>query len=110
MGAALLLLAGCEEKGEVFYQNPYRIIVDYQPSTFTIDGISGNVTPDGDYNWITSNGGGSFTVRRNTSGRSAEPSSRFPVPPTRPSSTRGHTASTPLSLLPLLARDLAPLI
>ena len=53
MGAALLLLAGCEEKGEVFYQNPYRIIVDYQPSTFTIDGISGNVTPDGDYNWIT---------------------------------------------------------
>ncbi len=67
--AALLLLAGCEEKGEVFYQNPYRIIVDYQPSTFTIDGISGNVTPDGDYSWITSNGGGSFTVRRNTSGK-----------------------------------------
>ena len=66
--AALLLLAGCEEKGEVFYQNPYRIIVDYQPSTFTISGISGNVTPDGDYNWITSNGNGSFTVRRNTSG------------------------------------------
>ena len=29
--AALLLLAGCEEKGEVFYQNPYRIIVDYLP-------------------------------------------------------------------------------
>ena len=69
MGAALLLLAGCEEKGEVFYQNPYRIIVDYQPSTFTINGISGNVTPDGDYNWITSNGNGSFTVRRNTSGK-----------------------------------------
>lgn len=68
MGAALLLLAGCEEKGEVFYQNPYRIIVDYQPSTFTISGISGNVTPDGDYSWITSNGNGSFTVRRNTSG------------------------------------------
>jgi len=68
MGAALLLLAGCEEKGEVFYQNPYRIIVDYQPSTFTINGISGNVTPDGTYDWITSNGNGSFTVRRNTSG------------------------------------------
>ena len=68
MGAALLLFAGCEEKGEVFYQNPYRIIVDYQPSTFTISGLSGNVTPDGDYNWITSNGNGSFTVRRNTSG------------------------------------------
>ena len=29
--AALLLLAGCEEKGEVFYQNPYRIIVDISP-------------------------------------------------------------------------------
>ena len=69
MGAALLLLAGCEEKGEDFYQNPYRTIVDYLPSTFTINGISGNVTPDGDYDWITSNGGGSFTVRRNTSGK-----------------------------------------
>ena len=68
IGASLLLLAGCEEKGEVFYQNPYRIIVDYTPSTFTIDGVSGTVTPDGDYNWITSNGNGSFTVRRNTSG------------------------------------------
>ena len=66
--AALLLLAGCEEKGEVFYQNPYRIIVDYQPSTFTINGLSGNVTPDGNYDWITSNGNGSFTVRRNTTG------------------------------------------
>ena len=66
--AALLLLAGCEEKGEVFYQNPYRIIVDYLPSTFTISGISGNVTPDENYDWITSNGNGSFTVRRNTSG------------------------------------------
>ena len=68
MGATLLLLAGCEEKGEVFYQNPYRTIVDYLPSTFTIDGISGTVTPDESYDWITSNGGGSFTVRRNTSG------------------------------------------
>lgn len=66
--AALLLLAGCEEKGEVFYQNPYRTVVDYLPSTFTIDGLSGNVTPDGNYDWITSNGNGSFTVRRNTTG------------------------------------------
>ena len=64
MGAALLF-AGCEKEKEI-YQNPYRIIVDYQPSTFTINGISGNVTPDGDYSWITSNGNGSFTVRRNT--------------------------------------------
>ena len=68
MGAALLLLAGCEEKGEVFYQNPYRIIVDYLPSTFTIQGVSGTVTPDENYDWITSNGNGSFTVRRNTTG------------------------------------------
>ena len=66
--AALLLLAGCEEKGEVFYQNPYRIIVDYLPSTFTINGVSGTVTPDENYDWITSNGNGSFTVRRNTTG------------------------------------------
>ena len=69
MGAALLLLAGCEEKGEVFYQNPYRIIVDYLPSTFSINGVSGTVTPDENYDWITSNGNGSFTVRRNTSGK-----------------------------------------
>ena len=69
MGAALLLLAGCEEKGEVFYQNPYRIIVDYLPSTFTINGVSGTVTPDENYDWITSNGNGSFTVRRNTTGK-----------------------------------------
>ena len=68
MGAALLLLAGCEEKGEVFYQNPYRIIVDYLPSTFTINGVSGTVTPDDNYDWVTSNGNGSFTVRRNTTG------------------------------------------
>ena len=67
MGAALLL-AGCTQKGEVFYQNPYRTIVEYTPSTFTIPGISGTVTPVENYDWITSNGNGSFTVRRNTSG------------------------------------------
>ena len=67
MGTALLL-AGCTQKGEVFYQNPYRTIVEYTPSTFTIPGISGTVTPVETYDWITSNGNGSFTVRRNTSG------------------------------------------
>ena len=67
MGAALLL-AGCTQKGEVFYQNPYRTIVEYTPSTFTIPGISGTVTPVELYDWVTSNGNGSFTVRRNTSG------------------------------------------
>ena len=68
MGAALALFAGCQQKGEVFYQNPYRIIVDYTPQTFNIQGVSGTVTPDAQYDWITSNGNGSFTVRRNTSG------------------------------------------
>ena len=68
MGGVLLLLAGCTQKGEVFYQNPYRIIVGYLPQTVTIDGISGTVTPDANYDWITSNGNGSFTLRRNTSG------------------------------------------
>lgn len=67
MGAALLL-AGCTQKGEVFYQNPYRTIVEYTPSTFTIPGITGAVTPVESYDWITSNGNGSFTVRRNTTG------------------------------------------
>ncbi|MBR1927909.1 MAG: hypothetical protein IJ840_09225 [Bacteroidales bacterium] len=62
-----LLFTACTDEDEI-YQNPYRIIVEYQPSTFTINGITGNVTPDGDYDWITSNGGGSFTVRRNTTG------------------------------------------
>ena len=60
MGAALLL-SGCTQKGEVFYQNPYRTIVEYTPSTFTIPGISGTVTPVESYDWITSNGNGSFT-------------------------------------------------
>lgn len=65
--AVALLFVGCEKEKEP-YQNPYRIIVDYLPQTITINGISGAVTPDGDYDWITSNGNGSFTVRRNTTG------------------------------------------
>ena len=69
IGAALLLLAGCEEKGEVFYQNPYRIVVEYTPQTVTLSENPGTLTPDGDYDWITYNGNGSFTVRRNTTGK-----------------------------------------
>ena len=65
--AVALLFVGCADETEP-YQNPYRIIVDYLPQTITINGISGTVTPDGDYNWITSNGNGSFTLRRNTTG------------------------------------------
>lgn len=65
--AVALLFIGCAKESDP-YQNPYRIIVDYLPQTITINGISGTVTPDGDYNWITSNGNGSFTLRRNTTG------------------------------------------
>ena len=67
LGMAFLLV-GCSTKEQEPYQNPYRIIVDYLPQTVTIKGISGTVTPDASYDWITSNGNGSFTVRRNTTG------------------------------------------
>ncbi len=61
------LFAACTKETEP-YQNPYRIIVDYQPQTVTIKGLSGNITPDADYTWITYNGNGSFVLRRNTTG------------------------------------------
>lgn len=63
-----ILSVGCTTKEQEPYQNPYRIIVDYLPQTVTIQGISGTVTPDANYDWITSNGNGSFTLRRNTTG------------------------------------------
>jgi len=63
-----ILSVGCTTKEQEPYQNPYRIIVDYLPQTVTIQGISGTVTPDASYDWITSNGNGSFTLRRNTTG------------------------------------------
>lgn len=63
----VFLFVGCAKETEP-YQNPYRVIVDYLPQTVTIKGISGTVTPVASYDWITSNGNGSFTVRRNTSG------------------------------------------
>ena len=66
LGAALVL-TGCAKEKE-HYQNPYRLVVDYQPQTVTIKNISGTVTPVEQYDWITSNGNGSFTLRRNTSG------------------------------------------
>ena len=65
--AVALLFVGCAKETEP-YQNPWRVIVDYLPQTVTINGVSGTVTPDGDYDWITSNGNGSFTLRRNTTG------------------------------------------
>ena len=63
-----LLVAGCAKTDRYIEQNPYRIIVDYLPQTAQIPGISGTVTPVDDYDWITSNGNGSFTLRRNTTG------------------------------------------
>ena len=66
MSLAFLLVA-CKKESEP-YQNPYRVIVDYLPQTITVNGVSGTVTPDAIYDWITSNGNGSFTLRRNTSG------------------------------------------
>ena len=63
-----LLVAGCAQKDRYIEQKPYRVIVDYLPQTVTVPGVSGTVTPDALYEWISSNGNGSFTLRRNTSG------------------------------------------
>lgn len=67
-----LLLVSCT-KGEDYYieQNPYRKVVDYQPSTFTMN-VPGTLTPSGSYDWITVATSGStatFTTRLNTSGQ-----------------------------------------
>lgn len=62
------LFVGCTQKETEPYQNPYRIIVDYLPQTVSVNGLSGNITPDANYDWITYNGNGSFTLRRNTTG------------------------------------------
>ena len=63
-----LLVAGCAKEDRYIEQKPYRIIVDYLPQTVSIPGLSGAVTPVDNYDWITSNGNGSFTLRRNTTG------------------------------------------
>ena len=63
-----LLVAGCAKEDRYIEQKPYRIIVDYLPQTVSIPGLSGTVTPVDNYDWITSNGNGSFTLRRNTTG------------------------------------------
>ena len=63
-----LFMVGCSKVDRYIEPKPYRIIVDYQPQTFSIPDLSGTVTPVENYDWITSNGGGSFTVRRNTTG------------------------------------------
>ena len=62
------LAAGCGKMEDRYIEQlPYRIIVDYQPQTFSIPGLSGIVTPVENYDWITVSGT-SFTVRRNTTG------------------------------------------
>ena len=61
------LVASCTDTDRYIEQLPYRVIIDYTPSTFTVD-VPGNLTPDALYPWISYNGNGSFTVRRNTSG------------------------------------------
>lgn len=66
-----LLVVSCK-KGEDYYieQNPYRAVVDYQASTFTMT-VSGTLTPKEDYSWIsvsTSGTTATFTTHLNTSG------------------------------------------
>ena len=71
LAGAALLLAGCvKEKSYYIEQNPNRMIVEYTPSTFTME-VPGTLTADADYNWITMSQSGNtatFTVRRNTTG------------------------------------------
>ena len=62
-----LLVAGCSETDRYIEQKPYRIIIEYTPQTVSIPGVSGSLTPVENYDWIEYNGG-SFTVRRNTTG------------------------------------------
>jgi len=67
-----LLLASCT-KGEDYYieQAPYRKVVDYQASTFTMT-VPGTLTPSETYSWISVNTSGNtatFTTRLNTSGK-----------------------------------------
>lgn len=70
LAAVAVLFAGCTEKEYYIEQNPYRKIVDYLPSTVTME-VPGTLTPDQQYDWITvaqSGNTATFTFRRNTSG------------------------------------------
>ncbi len=64
-----LLLTSCE-KGSLpqLEQNPYRKVVEYTPTTITMD-VPGSLTPDATYDWISVSQSGNtatFTLRRNT--------------------------------------------
>ena len=55
---------------EPMEQNPYRTIIEYTPSTFSMN-VPGALTPVEVYDWITVSQSGdnaTFTVRRNTTG------------------------------------------
>ncbi|MBQ0087389.1 MAG: BACON domain-containing protein, partial [Bacteroidales bacterium] len=64
-----ILLTACEKNQlPQLPQNPYRMIVEYTPGTYTLE-VAGNVTPDELYPWLSVSQNGntvSFTVRRNT--------------------------------------------
>lgn len=63
-----LLFTACKSNFPEIEQNPYRRVVEYTPGEYTME-VSGNVTPDMLYDWIsvTQNGKtATFTVRRNT--------------------------------------------
>lgn len=65
-----LFLASCSKVDLYVEQNPYRKIVEYLPSTFTME-APGTITPDADYSWISASQSGNsitFTTRRNTTG------------------------------------------
>lgn len=64
-----LLFTACE-KGSLpqLEQNPYRKVMEYTPGEYTME-VSGNVTPDMLYDWISVTQSGNkatFTVKRNT--------------------------------------------
>ncbi|MCF0166686.1 MAG: right-handed parallel beta-helix repeat-containing protein [Bacteroidales bacterium] len=68
----IVLLSSCAKDSYYIEQNPYRKIIEYAPSTFTMD-VPGDLTPitEGISSWITMSVSGktaTFTVRRNTTG------------------------------------------
>ena len=64
-----ILLTACEKNQlPQLPQNPYRMVVEYTPGSYTIE-VPGNVTPDELYPWLSVSQNGntvSFTVTRNT--------------------------------------------